>query len=138
MTAPTSNRDELRQAVAQRIGDCFAVALSGNRMPHMSGDPRARFLPHQLRELEDCAASAADAAIAAYEAHRPRTDAVLKRDGWYWNVELTQEEWRTAIVEGAAKMAGDEWKYPLDRPRFLYDAEAVIHAAFPWIKVEGE
>lgn len=69
----------------------------------------------------------ASAAIRAYEAHRPRPVVVLSR-----------EEWRTALFEAAAKMAGDEWGYPLDRPRFLYDAHAAISAAFPWIKVEGD
>ena len=66
MTEPT---DDLRASLTRVIGDCFAVALSGNRMPHMSGDPRARLLPHQLRELDDCAFNAADAAIAAYRQH---------------------------------------------------------------------
>ena len=81
--------DDLRDAVARAIGDCFAVALSGNRMPHMSGDPRARLLPHQLRELEDCAGAAADAAIAAYRQHpdgggsfEPAAFEAGKHDGW--------------------------------------------------------
>jgi len=115
-----TNRDELRQAVAQRIGDCFAVALSGNRMPHMSGDPRARLLPHQRRELEDCAASAADAAIAAYEAHRPRADVVL-----------TQGEWHDAI-----EAAKGSHPWPVSNVRLVLGR--AFRAAFPWIRVEGE
>jgi hypothetical protein len=117
-----SNRDELRQAVTQQIGDCFAMALSGNRMPHMSGDPRARLLPHQLRELEDCAASAADAAIAAYEAHRPRADVVL-----------TQGEW--ASIREDIYFVGTKVKYNNGSREDIIDA---IRAAFPWLRVEGE
>ena len=120
MTVPTSNRDELRQAVAQRIGDCFAVALSGNRMPHMSGDPRARLLPHQLRELEDCAASAADAAIAAYERHRP-------------DVVLTREKW-DAMVERAYQAQ----MYRSNLPMLWEGVDAGLRAAFSWIRVEDK
>jgi len=120
-----TNRDELRQAVAHQIGDCFAVALSGNRMPHMSGDPRARLLPHQLRELENCAAGAADAAIAAYEAHRPRAAVVL-----------TREEWEAAldVVENIVILRDYRFFVPTIR-EIQKDA---IRAAFPWLRVEGE
>lgn len=54
----------------------FAALVSGNNMPHMSGDPRARLHPGQRRRLND----AARAALAALRQHRPDVAAVL--GGW--------------------------------------------------------
>ena len=93
-----SNRDELRQAVARAIVD---TAWDINPWP-----------------------SLADAAMAAYEAHRPRADVVL-----------TREEWDEAKARAVAAWflrthrAGYSWSDVMD---------SAIRAAFPWIKVEGE
>jgi hypothetical protein len=92
-----SNRDELRQAVADAIR---SAPISTN------------------------AFAEADAAMAAYEAHRPRADVVL-----------TREEWDEAKARAVAAWflrthrAGYSWSDVMD---------SAIRAAFPWIKVEGE
>ena len=75
----------------------FAALVSGNNMPHMSGDPRARLHPGQRRRLND----AARAALASLRQHRPDVAAVL--DGEAVAVP------RTATWEmiDAARDAGD-------------------------------
>ena len=52
----------------------LACYFSQNRMPHMSGDPQARLLPHQKRDLHD----AVDAALTALCTARPDVAAVLR------------------------------------------------------------
>lgn len=60
-------------ALVELIEWHFAALVSGNNMPHMSGDPRARLHPGQRRRLND----AARAALAALRAARPDVAAVL-------------------------------------------------------------
>jgi len=64
----------------------------------------------------------ADAAIAAYEAHRPRPD-----------VTLTREEWDQAAIGIYSAAYRIKWGDPTS-----FDAFEAISAAFPWLKVEGE
>jgi len=64
----------------------FAALVSGNNMPHMSGDPRARLHPGQRRRLND----AARAALAALRQHRPDVAAVLDGEAVAVPVEPTE------------------------------------------------
>jgi hypothetical protein len=88
-----TNRDELRQKMAIVIADALGEGIHYQR----PGFQRA-----------------ADAAIAAYEAHRPRPDVVL-----------TLEEWAKA----RSIFVSEFWSKPFS---------VAIFAAFPFIKVEGE
>jgi hypothetical protein len=53
-----------RQKVIDLIGYHFAALVSGNNQPHMSGDPRARLLPHVRRRFDDACETAAEAILA--------------------------------------------------------------------------
>jgi hypothetical protein len=53
-----------RQKVIDLIGYHFAVLVSGNNQPHMSGDPRARLLPHVRRRFDDACEATAEAILA--------------------------------------------------------------------------
>ena len=112
-----TDRDELRQAVKEALAvteRCYMGAQS----------------------LDDMA----DAAIAAYEAHKLQaTSTLIRPDGSHWNIQLTREEWREAIERGTRerkeRMLGKGvpiWED--DRA----DTEWSLRAAFPWLKVEGE
>jgi len=90
-----TNRDKLRQAVADAIR---SAPISTN------------------------AFAEADAAIAAYEAHRPRADVVL-----------AQEEWGQAAIGIYSAAYRIKWGDPTS-----FDAFEAINAAFPWLRVEGE
>ena len=99
-SAEMTNRDELRQAVTtaiaeQMLGDDFLKTLLGN---------------------------AGDAAIEAYEAHRPRAAVVL-----------TREEWDQAAIGIYSAAYRIKWGDPTS-----FDAFEAISAAFPWIRVEDE
>ena len=86
-----TNRDELRRDVAQ--------ALSITERCYMGA-----------QSLDDMA----DAAIAAYEAHRPRAAVVLTREEW--------AEARSIFIS-----------------RFWDESsDLALRAAFPFIRVEGE
>jgi len=88
-------RDELRQAVARAIAE---TAWDINPWP-----------------------SLADAAIAAYERHRPRAAVVLTREEWG---EASERAWV---------------KLPLCRPAIsTAEVGVCLRAAFPWLRVEGE
>jgi hypothetical protein len=63
----------------------------------------------------------ADAAIAAYETHRPRADVVLTREEWGHSVTRAQIEWWTSQDKD------DETAMSL-----------TLCAAFLFIRVEGE
>ena len=89
-----SDRDELRHAVADAIR---SAPISTN------------------------AFAEADAAIAAYEAHRPRAEVMLTREEWGRNITRAQVEWWTSQDKD------DETAMSL-----------TLRAAFLWIKVEGE
>jgi hypothetical protein len=89
-----TNRDELRQAVAQAIAE---TAWDINPWP-----------------------SLADAAIAAYEAHRPRAD-----------VALTRGEWD--VIAARISSAAHE-----PQSTQLSWLECEILAASPWLQLEGE
>ena len=96
-----SDRDELRQAVAKAIRLAFV-------------------------ENKDIT----DAAIAAYEAHRPRPAVVL-----------TQEEWNEAIersVQTLDESHSGVLLREIDEVCDIDDVDATIRAAFPWLRVEGE
>jgi hypothetical protein len=95
-----SNRDELRQAVSDAIVDT-AWGI-GNPWP-----------------------SLADAAIAAYEAHRPRADVVL-----------TREEWDRAEDLGHKIVIMRDYLCTSHTTREV--TAICLRAAFPWIRVEGE
>lgn len=107
-----SDRDELRQAVSDAISKAINARTAGGPL------------------------SVADAAIAAYEAHRPRVDGVLIRNGSRWNIELTREEWEAAldVVEDIVILRDFRFFVPTIR-EIQKDA---IRAAFPFVKVEGE
>jgi hypothetical protein len=49
----SDNTEELRE----KLGYALAMHFSGNRMPHMSGDPRNRLSPSQRRNMEDAITS---------------------------------------------------------------------------------
>ena len=107
-----TDRDELRQAVARAL--CAADYA----------DPDAICDNH----LHDCPGPAwrlwrksADAAIAAYEAHRPRPAVVLTREEWDRSITWAVIEWHTVQGENDEAVM-----------------TAAIRAAFPWIRVEGE
>lgn len=96
MSEPT---DELREVVTIAIADAF-YAWPGF---------------HQ----------AANAAISAYEAHRPRPVVVLSR-----------EEWEAALDVAEGIMILRDYRFDVATIREIQtDA---IRAAFPWIKVEGD
>jgi len=105
-----TDRDELRQKMAIVIADALGEGIHYQR----PGFQRA-----------------ADAAIAAYEAHRPRADVVL-----------TREEWREAVYRGAQQWAvelGVDWADPIaDRDKMFLCTASILSAAFPFVKVEGE
>ena len=96
-----SNRDELRQKMAIVIADALGEGIHY----HRPGFQRA-----------------ADAAIAAYEAHRPRAEVVLTR-------EEMDEARITAGRVHSAKMYTADGISPMER---------AIRTAFPWIRVEDE
>jgi hypothetical protein len=93
-----SNRDELRQAVARAIVD---TAWGIDPWP-----------------------SLADAAIAAYETHRPRPDVVLTREEWAKAKTQALDVWFSTNAR-----AGYGWSDVMD---------SALRAAFPWIRVEDE
>lgn len=107
MTAPTSNRDELRQAVARAILEAQLWPGAYAKAP----EAERNYVVYQ-----------ADAAIAAYERHRPRAAVVL-----------TRKEWARAVVDGHARWLQSN---PDSEARSVVDA--VIRVAFPWLRVEGE
>ena len=117
MTAPTSDRDELRQAVkraicAERCAFRGDIPCHSPPLPTVDPDP-----------CDDPGCTAlADAAIAAYERHRPRADVVL-----------TREEWDQAAIGIYSAAYRIKWRDPES-----FDAFETINAAFPWIRVEGE
>lgn len=62
---PAAVLDQMVERGARAIGYHFAALVSGNNMPHMSGDPRARISPAKRRQFDDCANEAARACILA-------------------------------------------------------------------------
>jgi len=56
-----------REDVARVIGDHFAVLVSRNPQPDMSGDPRAKLQPHIRRRFDNCEAEAAQAVLLLFE-----------------------------------------------------------------------
>ena len=113
--AAMTNRDELRLKVALVIADALGEGIHYQR----PGFQRA-----------------ADAAITAYEAHRPRAAVVL-----------TREEWAEAVERGAQAIYGCRnlnlrmgWSTRSQQYKTAYieDANTVISIAFPWLRVEGE
>jgi len=96
----------------------FAALVSGNNMPHMSGDPRARLHPGQRRRLND----ASRAALAALRQHRPDVAAVLDGDGGWQPIETVTDRhahwvWHPAHGQGCAfRAATDEWCWMNGRP----------------------
>ena len=93
-----SDRDELRQAVARAMEQAIDK-IEWDTIPWPS---------------------LADAAIAAYEAHRPRAE-----------VTLTREEWEVI----AARISSAAYEPQSAQLSWL---KCEIRAAFPWIKVENE
>ena len=79
----------------------LACYFSQNRMPHMSGDPQARLLPHQKRDLHD----AVDAALTALCAARPDVAAVLKGEA----VAVPRED-KDALILAIAKRGPLWWR----------------------------
>lgn len=61
-----SSDEELVERMARVIGYHLAALVSGNRMPHMSGDPRNRLPSHILRRFDDQCAEAARAILSLF------------------------------------------------------------------------
>ncbi|TIN83076.1 hypothetical protein [Mesorhizobium sp.] len=82
----------------ERVEKALAVHFSGNRMPDMSGDPRARLSQLQRRNLTD-------AAYAAIEAMREPTDEMLAAGSHaifhYWQANAAYR----AMIDAALKEA---------------------------------
>jgi hypothetical protein len=94
-----SNRDEIRLAIV--------MALNEVQKLHMGAQSNSDL---------------ADAAIAAYEAHRPRADVVL-----------TEHEWPQSLDKGCIAWRQTPYTHPATKA-----IAAAFRAAFPWIRVEGE
>jgi hypothetical protein len=73
--------EELRERVERTL----AIFFTGNRMPHMSGDPRERVPPAKRRDLSDATDSIMEL-VSALTAERDvlaQTSAILCEDcGW--------------------------------------------------------
>lgn len=54
-----------REHIIELIGYRFGALVSGNNMPHMSGDPRARIPQHRRRHFDDACADCADEILKA-------------------------------------------------------------------------
>lgn len=61
MTDDTQNPGGWPDAARETVEWALAVHFSGNRMPHMSGDPRNRLSPGQRRQMEDARDAVLDA-----------------------------------------------------------------------------
>lgn len=60
-----------REAVAHELGYRFATLVSGNNQPHMSGDPRARLLPHIRRRFDEACDETADTILSLLRPAEP-------------------------------------------------------------------
>ena len=61
MNDDTQNPGGWPDAARETVEWALAVHFSGNRMPHMSGDPRNRLSPGQRRQMEDARDAVLDA-----------------------------------------------------------------------------
>ena len=61
MNNATQNPGGWPDAARETVEWALAVHFSGNRMPHMSGDPRNRLSPGQRRQMEDARDAVLDA-----------------------------------------------------------------------------
>ena len=126
MTEPT---DELRQAVARAL--CRVDGINPDHATHGTGSVSQSgvALWQVLRVAWQDKLPAADAAIAAYEAHRPRAAVVLTREEWDEAVRKSVSVWFLSY--------DDEMDPPEDEDNEFVLKE-MIRAAFPFIRVEGE
>lgn len=56
-----------RERIIEVVGYHFAALVSGNRMPHMSGDPRSRLPAHERRRFDEACEACADAILSRPE-----------------------------------------------------------------------
>ena len=73
----TQNLNGWPDAARETVEWALAVHFSGDRMPHMSGDPRNRLSPGRRRAMED----ARDAALEALAPILAEREATARREG---------------------------------------------------------
>ena len=119
----TKLKTDLRETLAKIIHDANwnlpenIMAVPYKNRPESKG--------YYAQDTKDHWRKIADAAIRAYEAHRPRPVVVLSR-----------EEWKAALDVAEDIMILRDYRFEVATIREIQtDA---IRAAFPWIKVEGD
>lgn len=117
MTDDTQNPGGWPDAARETVEWALAVHFSGNRMPHMSGDPRNRLSPGQRRQMED----ARDAVLDALAPILAARVAAARREG----IEAAANAVRELEPHLSALKARD---YPDDMLILLDDAERAIRA----------
>ena len=117
MTDDTQNPGGWPDAARETVEWALAVHFSGNRMPHMSGDPRNRLSPGQRRQMED----ARDAVLDALAPILAARVAAARREG----IEAAANAVRELEPHLSALKARDS---PDDMLILLDDAERAIRA----------
>jgi hypothetical protein len=78
---PDGKNEERRTRLIESIGRRFALLVSNDRMPHMSGDPRMRIPSHKRSMFDEAVADVADLVLMAAGPERyPATMAFHRRD----------------------------------------------------------